>query len=1022
MAIHPIKFTFLSTMKVYGAATHKAPPRAPLALVPWNDNSSATQWICHYGREKGGAMDSAVCNQRVAHLQNLVYGKRYYVFFTNNSVACIDTSWFEFCAGGDKCVDFGDIYSCFSTAYYGRFNNPQEYRAMVDYGPDDINSRHTIIDDTTATDPRTGGQLRCVCPGFPESVRLGNWDIGGEAESISYEYDVDTTKSEILLLRYAAVLENPNHSPSMQPRFRLSLVDVNGNDIDPDCYAADFISSDSLGWNIYRYDTNTVLWKDWTAIGIDLAPLHGQRIYFKLTTFDCAEMGHFGYAYFTLECTEKEVAPHVCGVVSSNTFTAPEGFRYEWFNIDSSDVILSTARSFSSSQNGIYKCRAHFLGSSGNNCFFEKTAVVGDIFPYANFSYQIIDTNECDVVVQFYNHSCVTLDANHSQPTSMECDNFLWDFGDGTTSTEKHPIHQFPSREFNISLYAFLANGACSDDTVQTVLMRSPCISYDSLYPEICSGDTFALRDSVYSSTGFYTVRTEYRPDSILTTFVFLTVHPTLDTLLNGGICDGRAYSLFGFNDSVAGDYVHAFTSIFGCDSIYRLHLQVASSYILSVDRYACSSSGFLYRDTVFAQSTVYTDSLLSIFACDSVVTMYITIYPSYLFDLYDTICSNQTFLFDDNYYSTTGSYIDSALSVDGCDSIVVEHLTVNPVFINSSTEFICMNQSFSYRDNDYSQGLIVDSLLSVDQCDSIVTIRVLFYDTSFHAKALLSIDSLNWTQYDSSLYRCQPLTLYTNNLSSSYNSILWLFGDGSSSLDANPVHSYHDSGIYSVMLIATSHDGCLDTLAWNSAVQVLPLPLPDFDWQPLKPSNADPATAFTNLTSPLLDSNSYLWFFFPRGVDDYPPADSSFDVNPHYVWPDDDNQIGSHDVMLISTRYFTTLRGNSHFCVDTVTKNIDLVNVYLRFPNVVTPNGDGYNDFWQVVNLVEFGLYPINRLRIYNRWGRLVFKRDNISSHDDDWNPNDCDCPDGTYFFRFDAQGDFGFIQHNGAIEVIRE
>ena len=331
------------------------------------------------------------------------------------------------------------------------------------------------------------------------------------------------------------------------------------------------------------------------------------------------------------------------------------------------------------------------------------------------------------------------------------------------------------------------------------------------------------------------------------------------------------------------------------------------------------------------------------------------------------------------------------------------------------------MNQTYTYRGNQYGEGLIVDSLLTVDRCDSVIRITVEYYDIDFRADGLLSIDSIAWTQSDSALYQCQPLTLYTKDLSVSYNSILWLFGDGSSSPEANAVHTYADSGIYAVTLIATSPDGCLDTARWPSAVQVLPLPLPDFSWEPIRPSNAEPATNFTNLTDPLLDSNTYLWYFYPRGVDDEPPADSSTEVNPLYIWPDDDSQVGTHDVTLIATRHFTTLRGNAHQCVDTVTKNIELVNVYLRFPNVVTPNGDGHNDIWQVVNLVEYNLYPINRLRIYNRWGRLVYQRDNITSHTDDWNPNDCDCPDGTYFFRFDAQGDFGFIQHNGAIEVVR-
>lgn len=989
--------------------------------LTWDDNSGATQWICHYGLDKK-QMDSVVCDQRVAHLGGLVYGKRYYVFFSNNSVACIDTTWFEFCAGGDKCIDFGDIYSCFATAYYGRFNNPIEYRGLVDYGPDDINSRHTVIDDTLATDPRTGNLLRCVPPGHYEAVRLGNWDIGGEAESITYEYDVDTTKSEILLLRYAAVLENPRHSPSMQPRFTFDIVDENNNLIDAQCYSADFVSSDSLGWNLYQYDTNTVLWKDWTAIGIDLAPLHGRRIYFRLTTYDCNEMGHFGYAYFTLECEEKEIQPNECGVVHANTFTAPEGFRYEWFNIDSANVILSTQRTFHSSQNGIYKCRGHFLGNTGNNCYFEKTAIVGDIFPFANFTYEIIDTNGCDVVVQFHNHSCASLDPEGTQQTAMECDGFTWNFGDGTTSNEKHPIHQFPSREFRVSLLASLANGTCTDDTVQTILMRSPCISFDTVYAEMCQGETFVLRDSVFTTTGQYAVRTEYRADSIVTTFVHLTVHHTLDTNILGGICDGNSYTLFGFNEDIEGDYVHAFTSVHGCDSIYRLHLEVATSYDTVVTRHGCTSSGFLYRDTTFYTSTIYTDSLLSIYSCDSVVTMNITITPSYYNEHFDTICEGDTFYFPDYpypfTYSTTIRF--STTTAAGCDSTDVFNLQVNDTYLSMTNEHICHNQTYSYGGQQYGEGLIVDSLLTVNGCDSVVRINVIYFDTTFRADALLSIDTISWTRSGSMLYACQPLTLYGRDISLAHASVQWLFGDGATSSQPNPVHTYTDDGIFDVRLIAKSPDGCLDTATIINAVQVLPLPVADFSWSPLTPSNVEPTTSFINLSTPNDTANRYLWYFYTHSADEE-PADSSILPEPQYTWPDDD-QVGSHDVTLFLDRYFTTLRGNRHVCSDTVTKAINVVNTYLQFPNVVTPNGDGHNDIWQVVNLVEFNLYPVNRLRIYNRWGRLVFKRDNISSHSDDWDPNDCDCPDGTYFYRFDAQGEYGFIQHNGAIEVIRK
>ena len=40
-----------------------------------------------------------------------------------------------------------------------------------------------------------------------------------------------------------------------------------------------------------------------------------------------------------------------------------------------------------------------------------------------------------------------------------------------------------------------------------------------------------------------------------------------------------------------------------------------------------------------------------------------------------------------------------------------------------------------------------------------------------------------------------------------------WTFGDGNSSLSANPVHTYSASGTYTIQLIATSARGCIDTV-----------------------------------------------------------------------------------------------------------------------------------------------------------------------------------------------------------------
>ena len=107
--------------------------------------------------------------------------------------------------------------------------------------------------------------------------------------------------------------------------------------------------------------------------------------------------------------------------------------------------------------------------------------------------------------------------------------------------------------------------------------------------------------------------------------------------------------------------------------------------------------------------------------------------------------------------------------------------------------------------------------------------------------------------------------------------------------------------------------------------------------------------------------------------------------------------------------------------CTDTMVHEIGIVNTFLQFPNLVTPNGDGINDRWEIVNLVEMGQYSMNELWIYNQWGVLVFHAENIYRADQFWDPNATNSPDGTYFFRFSGKGRYGVVKNNGTIEVLR-
>ena len=82
-----------------------------------------------------------------------------------------------------------------------------------------------------------------------------------------------------------------------------------------------------------------------------------------------------------------------------------------------------------------------------------------------------------------------------------------------------------------------------------------------------------------------------------------------------------------------------------------------------------------------------------------------------------------------------------------------------------------------------------------------------------------------------------------------------------------------------------------------------------------------------------------------------------------------------------------------------------------LFIPNGFSPNGDGINDFWQILGLQN---YPTNRLQVFNRLGLLIYETNNYMN---DWagTYNGERLPDGTYYYLLylnDNRTEKGFVQ----------
>lgn len=400
------------------------------------------------------------------------------------------------------CVNFTDLLAPTVICTYGTTNYSGGYGSpanrahaydnigIVDYGSESILSRHTVNWDKTATDPRTGDLLSLVPKGGYASVRLGNWEWGNGAESITYEYVVDSSNA-VVLMQYAVVLEDPSHSADEQPRFVLEILDSNNNLIEPTCGVRNFAADKTRqGWHTYGSGYDLVTWKDWTTVGLNLRELgiqDGDVIRVRLTTYDCFQGGHYGYAYFTLDCAKATIESASCAKDAEATMTliAPDGFRYQWYDKYGNAIPNATSRIFEPQDTATYRCRV--TSTENADCNFDLYSACVPRLPAPEFSWTVAQ-EQCEHHVDFINtsHTLIVQRIDTIDNRSEGCSEYIWTFsGTLTDGTPYGPIQKssfapsitFPAQggQFNVSLLASLIGGC---DSVLTQQLNLPDISY----------------------------------------------------------------------------------------------------------------------------------------------------------------------------------------------------------------------------------------------------------------------------------------------------------------------------------------------------------------------------------------------------------------------------------------------------------------------------------------------------------------------------------------------------------------
>ena len=761
--------------------------------------------------------------------------------------------------------------------------------------------------------------------------------------------------------------------------------------------------------------------------------------------------------------------------------------------------------------------RAVVRSGACDTAYSEIATITVNPLPIVNFSYDTVCRTQATT---FVNNTTIPLGNIVS---------YSWDFGNGNGNNAETPIYTYPVEgTYTVQLTATSDKG-CVDST-SNVVMVNPTPMVDYSFANACDGDSVSFQNASFSTIGgsisyewnfddSSTVVSDENPehlfaqsgdydvklvveenatgckDSLIQT---VNIYPqTNPGFIFSNVCDGNAMTFTNTTTLSSGNvnYYWTFgdgyyestinpTHLYSGDGTYLVRLSATTDHNCT-DTVSHTILVFPQPVAGFSGNDIcYTDTFhfLNESAISSGTMSYV-----WNFGNGDT----STVETPDYYYFAPGTYTVSLLVVSdsGCSDQIYK--TVN-VFSLPNVGFdvndMCLYDSANFvNTSNIQSGNLTYQWHFGDNPGSILKNPKHLYDTA----GTYSVELVATSGGMCSDSVTKPLTVFpvphpdfsapgvcdgapsyfynqTTISSGNIADFLWDFGDGTNSVQENPVQQYLNPGTYNVKLSVTSNNGCVTDTTKQVIVDYMPVA--NFtvynvcDKNPVNPSN---------LSTTEQGSMTYLWQFgdndtsivpepnhlyasqgtygitllvqsehgcidsLIRYVQVYPlpyayagkdtsiSKGSSILLNASggniYTWYPSTNlsnpTISNPTALPATTTNYVVQVEDLNACVNYDTVTITVIDDYKIAPNnIITPNGDGVNDTWIINNIENYGKSTVF---IYDRWGNEVY---NKAAYDNSWNGtnNNGDLlPDGTYYFVITFDG--SDIAYKGAISILR-
>ena len=516
---------------------------------------------------------------------------------------------------------------------------------------------------------------------------------------------------------------------------------------------------------------------------------------------------------------------------------------------------------------------------------------------------------------------------------------YNWDFGDGGTSTLQNPTHSYASGNNSYTIKLVITDTVGCRDSV-----TKP--SYVSIRPPTAAFD-------IVDSSGICL--------PLLTNFVFK------------GSDYKSFYWDFGDGTSTTAQSPSHFYNDYGTFTP-KLFLTGPGGCVDSAQATVNVYDPRASTQIVFDPTT----------ACNSLtVNFNVTAPPGFKYDFDFDDGSNDTtgqanFT---HFYPAPGNFSPTLTIVDefGCQSRIgsgtIHVYGAIPLFGKDKKEF-CDTGLVTFKNFTLSNDSIVSTIWNFDDGGSSTNVSPthFFGDPGLYSVVLtVTTENQCTSSYTDTIrvYRTPVVSITGRdticiNSSEEFAGIIavpdstikwqWSFGNGSTSQVQNPSVVYSSAGDYNIQLIAANKLGCSDSA--SHAVNVVPLPTATPVTNPITIVSGGSAQINMNYTGPIV---SYNWL---------PAQHLECAECPQ---PTANPQRTTDYTVQVQDRYGCKNSGN-------VTVKVVCGDQNFFIPNTFSPNGDGVNDIFY---LRGSGLFRINSLMIFNRWGEIVFEKKNLSIND---------------------------------------